>query len=169
MPKVYVVIRTIGEKTTENCINAVTERFGNDYRIVRDFKPLEMASKETIRIGAELADSFGWIMAVDADVILDKSRVWIEDYCKKMKLDFGDRLFSFTGYVDCTRRGFIPGIHFFRTKFCQEIFDRIKDTSFQHRPGRDESEICWYVRDKMAMGTVQGTIVESFGKHVSNN
>lgn len=166
MQKIYAVIRTVGEKTTINCRKAVGDRFGLDYKILWDFRPLEKVAKETIRTGAERVKEFDWIMAVDADIVLTKPRWFYEEYCQNMRDEFEDRLFSFTAYLDCTKRGLIGGMHFFRTRYCQRVFDRIKDVSFQYKPGREESEICWWVRDKMAIGTVQGSVVTPFGIHI---
>jgi hypothetical protein len=170
MSKVYVVIRTIGEKTTQDCVRAVMERFGNDFEVISDIKPLEAVARKTFEIGARKGGEFQWIYAVDADVILTQSREWYENACAEMKMEFDDRLFCFNGFLDCTKRGKIVGSHFFRTRYCAEVLDKIKDVSFAYKSGRAESEMCWWVRNKMALGTVSFLREKDiFGKHILTN
>ena len=166
MSKVYVIIRTVGEKTTQDCVRAVMGRFGDDFEIISNLKPLEKASRRTLEIAAEKAGQFDWVFAVDADVILTQTREWYEERCAEMKREFDDRLFCFNGWLECTKRGLIVGSHFFRTRYCAEVLEKTKNISFAYKPGRAESEMCWWVRDKLAMGTVSFLREEVFGKHI---
>ena len=147
--KLYGAIRTIGESTTDRCIEQV-KKLGFNYCVIRDYKPLENASKETIRKAGTLKDRYDWVMTIDADEILDKMTLKkLENYCDKMKKEYDDKLFCFTGYVDCTKRGVIDSIHFFRTRYCEDIYNNIKDKNIGEREGKEESDICNWVVSNM--------------------
>lgn len=166
MSTVHVIIRTIGEETYAECLQKVVG-MGLCYSVVSYVKPLEMASKKTLKIAGEVADRYEWVMALDADVILTMTRKGIEDYCKEMEYRYRDkRLFSFTGYVNCTKRGVISGIHFFRTKYCREVFEHVKDRGFGFHRGREEYEICEVAKNELNFKVVNGYFRVPFGGHI---
>ena len=165
MSTVYVVIRTIGEKTYQQCLNKVIE-MGFEYDVVSFVKRLEKASKKTIQIAGKISDKYEWVMALDADIILQMNKKQIERYCKQMSNEYKDRkLFSFTGYIDCTKRGIVSGIHFFNTKYCREVFNYVKNKDFSFHLGREEYEICETAKNDLGMLVVGGYKEMPFGKH----
>lgn len=167
MSTVYVIIRTIGEKTFPECRKAVSERFGEyGFSVLENYKPLEKASKECIRIGAELSNNYDWILVVDADVILEMSKEDINDYAQVMKEMYEDTLFTVTCYLDCTKRGLIDGMHLFRTSYCRQVYDYVKDKSFDFHIGREEYEICQMAKHELGFPGKAGYTRISFGKHI---
>jgi len=143
MSKVYVVIRTIGESTLKECINSVTKR-GFSCSTVKDYRPLEKAAKETIRLGSLMLD-YDWIMALDADVILTASRNEIERHCYYMERKY-KKIFAFTVHAEDTKRGIIPAVHFYKQQHCHRAYLYLKDTKFgNYRIHKAESEMVHYL------------------------
>ena len=161
MPKVYVVIRTIGEETFSDCVKSVFER-NFAYMVLRDYKPLEKAAKETIGIGMRCAELFDWVMALDADIVLSASVSEIEEYCKRMEKE---NRFCFTGYVKCSKRGIVDGIHFYRTKYCKRVYDFVKNIDFSYHLGREEYEIVKTAKEKLKLDWVVGDKRTPLGIH----
>jgi len=153
MQKMYAVIRTVGEITLSSCEAKLKER-EIDYCILKDLKPLELASKETIKKGMEL--EYEWIMTVDADLLVTMSKKELEDYCEDMKNLHNDKIFSFTGYINCTRRGIVHGIHFFRTRYCKQVYNYVKDKDYGFHRGREEWEICQTAKNELGLGGPNG-------------
>ena len=135
--KIYTVIRTIGEPTLSKCVKAVRER-NLAYVVLNKKESLEEKVKKTIGVGSKVVAQYDWVMALDADVELTMSKEEIEDYCDKMD---ARKVFCFTGYVDCTKRGLIDGLHFYKTEYCEKLYELIKDKDFSYRPGRAEFEM----------------------------
>ena len=82
---------------------------------------------------------------------------------KKTKIN---RLWSFAGWLDCTERGLISGMHFYRTKHCLEALQKIKGKSFQYHKGREEYEICKFLQDKHNLRWVLGYKKKPMGVHL---
>ena len=148
MSKVYAVIRTIGEVSLEDCIGALKNQGFTEYRIVKDLT-LQNATKEILRIGYEKDQEYDWIMVVDADIILTVSKEEIEEYCNGIPKQ--DKLFCFTGWLFGTKIGYRDGMHFYRTKYCKEALNLIKYLDFSWHKGREESEICNYVKNNSTL------------------
>jgi len=141
MSKVYAVVRTIGEISLDDCIGALKVH-NIPYEIVEGLS-LQNAVKKILRIGYEKQEEYDWIMVVDADIIVTASKEEIEKHCEKMSEN--KDLFVFTGWLLGTKIGYRDGMHFYRTKYCDEIFNKIKYLDFSFHKGREESEICNYV------------------------
>lgn len=166
MPTVYGVVRTIGEPTLEKCKESLCS-LGFEFEVLENVKPLEMASKRTIQIGIQKQkEGFKWIMAVDADIILKLDQKTIENYCLQMEKTYGERLFGFTAYLDCTKRGFIDGMHFFRTKYCMNVYNYVKNKNYNYRVGREEYEICQTAKNELGYLVPRGLWEISFGTHI---
>ena len=168
MSKIFVVVRTTGEETLDECLRALKYR-DIPYTVLRDYKPLEKASKETIKIGAEkFKQGYDWVLAVDADVVMTMNREELEKYCDKHDKKFPEKWFCFCGYLHCTKRGLISGLHFFRTSECQKAYDLVKDVDFQWHKGREEYEICCYLRENHKMWWCSGYKELAMGVHYFN-
>jgi len=102
-------------------------------------------------------------MAVDADVMITKSKEWIENYCEKMN---ETSWFCFTAWLDCTKRGLITGLHFYRTDKCKDAYDIIKKKDFSWHKGREEYKICRLLKIDYNFFYSGGTPEESFGTHL---
>ena len=163
MSKVFCVVRATNEDSFNDCIGAL-ENLKYPYVVIKSDSSLEDKSKSTIKIGAEKSGEYGWIMAVDADVIITQQVDWVEKYCEHMEKNTD--WFCFTGWLDCTKRGLIVGLHFFRTSECQKAYDIIKDRDFSFHMGRQEYEICKLLKLTYGMNWDTGYLKESFGKHL---
>lgn len=167
----FAFVRTIGEKTIDKCIKSLQKKgFNYDYMVIKDFKPLAKATKEVIKISGEIKDSYRWTVVFDADMIVNLNRYELEYYCWEMedilRGRFQDKYFMFTGYVDCTKRGIVDSIHFYRTKYCEEIYNFIKDKEYNKRVGKDESEICIDVIENLKLGWSTGYKKIPMAKHI---
>lgn len=166
MPKVYAVVRCTREKTLDDCI-ASLEIKGFDYSIIKNKDTLETKTKEIIRKGIELKNNYDWIMAIDADVIISLNKQEMVSYCnwqeKKTKIN---RFWCFTGWLDCTARGLIAGLHFYKTKYCKEAYGYIKDKDFQFHKGREEYEIVKFLQDKHNLRWDLGYRKKPMGVHL---
>jgi hypothetical protein len=162
MSKLRAVVRTTREPSQDMCLFNL-EKNGIDYYVINNLSSLEEKSKETIKLGID--NKAEWLMTVDADVFIEITRKEIEQYCEEMKKLYDDEIFVFTGYLDCTKRGFISGLHFFRTKYCKQVYNLIKDMDFSWHQGREEMEICREVEKQFGLKHIQGYKRVSFGVH----
>ena len=160
--KCFAVVRTIGERSILDCLGSLVER-DIPFAVLR-YEPLELASKETIRIGSLLKDKYDWIIALDADIKLTMSKEQIEKYCENQE---GGRPndWCFAGWLNCTKRGLISGLNFFRTSECQKVYDYIKDKDFSFHKGREEYEIKKICKSEIGLNWDTGIELAPFGIH----
>lgn len=137
MSKVCAVVRAVRERSLKDCISSL-ERLDIDYVVIKDKSTLEEKAKKTIKLGWELENKYNWIMAVDADVIITMTKRRLENYCEEMS---NRNWFCFTGYLECTKRGLIDGLHFYNTNYCKKCYNIIEKINFTYNPGRSEYEI----------------------------
>jgi len=165
MKKVYVIIRTLDEKTLPDCIKAVEER-GFDYYIAQGCIPLEKAARRTLEVGS-MMEEYDWVIALDADVILTASRKEIEDYCKYMERVF-KKLFCFTTWVEDTKRGVIPGVHFYKRNKCSKAWHYAIQKVFGGKiPRKAESEMVYWLHMYKGLRRVtSGHKQFIIGKHI---
>jgi hypothetical protein len=151
--KVFVAIKSTGEKTLKDCIKSVEER-GFDYAVFGDKESLEEKVKKILKFGVESSDKYEWIMSLDADVVLTASREFIEEMCcilentEKIDSRIVDNFFSFTSFINCTKRGIVSGIRFYRTMYCKVLYEMVENKDFSYHKGREESEMCNVVRNE---------------------
>jgi len=162
MSKVYVVVRTIGESTLLKCLESLIKK-EIPFSVVR-YKPLELAAKETIRTGFLLKGEYDWVIGLDADVELTMNKEEIERYCDEQKKEFPDS-WCFTAWLDCTERGIISGTQFFRTEYCERVYNYIKDRDFSYHLGREEYEIKKVCKSELGLGWELGIKKIPFGIH----
>ncbi len=167
----YTFIRTIGEKTTDECKKSLIKKgFNENFLTIENYKPLAKAVKEIIKISGDIKNYYRWTVVFDADMIINVKRYELEYYCWEMedilRNKYKDNYFMFTGYVDCTKRGIVDSIHFYRTKYCEKIYNFIKDREYKKRVGKDESEICIDVIDNLNLGWSTGYKKIPMAKHI---
>jgi len=164
MSKVFCVVRAVKEKSLADCVSSL-ERLGFNYRILKGDSSLELKVKRTLEIGKEKAKDYDWVMAVDADVIINRKVEWVENYCEQTE-ETNEDLFSFTAWLDCTERGLIDGLHLYKTSKCEGALSIIKGEDFSWHKGREEYEICQFLKKYQGFDTGRGIIREMFGTHL---
>lgn len=128
---ITIVVRSVGERTTEKCIEHVKFVFNTDcVEVLRDITPFQAMLKKCYEIGIERARK--WTLCIDADVFMDKSktehflnnvRYWMETV----------NYFSFTPCVfDYLMNKSRPaGIHLYNTRLLNEAINCIEYTSLR--------------------------------------
>ena len=161
MPKLRAIIRGVNESSLIECIEAVSERL--PYAISYSPSPLQDKVLDTLKLAKVINED--WIVGVDADVILTMPGAELEDYCAKQE---EDNLFCFTGWLECTDRGLIDGMHFYRRKYCGLIYEYLKDQDIfiPERPHKAEWQMCEMVKEHMGFNWKQGNPKISMGKHL---
>jgi len=160
MSKVYVIVRETGESSLEDCIQSVEER-EFDYEVIKE-EPLEQAVRVIIDKGVELMGKYDWVLVLDADVKLTMSREEIEVYCYRMG---EDNLFCFTGYLDCTQRGLIDGLHFYKIRYCLGAQHYLKTREYSKYRGHEEFEMVQALKLHANLNWKVGDQRVSFGTH----
>jgi hypothetical protein len=137
---VQVVIRTVGERTTEFCTEAVASQVGKDAVAVVNEVPFARAVRRTFEIG--YASGKAWTLAIDADVLVFPHAVetflWQGERMPK-------RFFS----LDCQVIDKIfggpraAGIHLYRTSLLSRAIDLIDEKTQTHRPESHIREVMW--------------------------
>jgi len=172
MSKVYAIIRATKEKTFKDSFSSLVNK-DFSVAVIKGNSTLEDKTKQAIKMGSSLSDNFDWIMVVDADVIVNMSLQQIISYINwQERKTKENRFWCFTGYVDCSKRGLIHGLHFYKTKYCKEAYEAIKNKSFQYHKGREEYEICKYLQDNHNLRWKVGYNEKPFGIHlfyINNN
>lgn len=161
MPKLRAVIRGTKESTLIECIEAVSGIL--PFAIVYSSASLQEKVLATLKIGTISTED--WIVGVDADVILTMQREQLEDYCE---MQGEENLYCFTGWLDCTKRGLIDGMHFYQRKYCGLAYEYLKDKQLfiPDRPHKAEWQMCEMVKESLGFRWKQGQPKISMGKHL---
>lgn len=161
MPKLRAIIRGMDESSLIECIEATSERL--PFAISYSPSPLKDKVLDTLKLAKIIKED--WIVGVDADVILTMKREELEDYCDRMD---EDKLFCFTGWLECTERGLIDGMHFYKKEYCGVIYEYLKNENLfiPERPHKAEWQMCEMVKEHMGLNWKQGTLKTPMGKHL---
>lgn len=133
--QITVVIRTIGERTTDASIQIAQKIFGEEnVYVVKNVTPFSEAIRESFALGIRAGKK--WTLILDADILLDSDAVirYITDANQYSR--WHHRIFSFTSMVDdkflMKRR--VGGGHLYRTKYLKKTCRFISDGENDLRP-----------------------------------
>lgn len=155
---ITVIVRSVGERTEEKCIERLKNFFRtDDIHVVKNVTPFTAAIRKCYEIG--LSEGKKWCLIVDADVFFydDKLRHFIEN-CNRIG-DKVDRGFCFQAYLydnffeECR----LAGVHLYKTKWLDCAFPFIDNNK-----GRPES---WVIRNMSWEGYPFYVIDTSIGIH----
>lgn len=132
---VTVVIRTVGERTTEAAIQIAKNIFGQDnVNVVKNITPFSEAIREAYVIGMNAGKK--WTFVLDADLLLnsDATARFITDAERYSK--FHRRIFCFTCTLDdkFLMRKRVVGGHLYRTKYLKKASNFISSGENDLRP-----------------------------------
>ncbi|MEQ8360320.1 MAG: hypothetical protein RH860_12590 [Cytophagales bacterium] len=128
---VFVVIRSVGELTTDVCLEKIrTQIEDNSIAVIKE-KPFSNAVKKTFELGIKSGKK--WTLAVDADILLTESS--ISDLINQAE-QLPDEFFMIQGRVLDKLFGFARngGPHLFRTGLCDKALMMIPDSKNEIRP-----------------------------------
>lgn len=129
--KVTVVVRSVGERTTECCRKILSEHFGkNQIRIV-NASPHPVALRQCYSVAIE--EKRPWLFLVDADVLPSAKGI---EYILAQIENLAESVFVFSADVlDKFAGGPRPaGNHFYRTAFLADAIELIPDPEISLRP-----------------------------------
>ena len=145
-----VIVRTVSERTTDTCIQLLSNVIPHDNIFVISEIPFSKAVRKSFVVGIE--NKKKWTLVIDADVLIRES------FINEM-LDFAeqqpDNTFVIQGLVhdkifDVLRPA---GNHLFRTKYLNAAIESIPREGTTLRPNQKQS-IIWLPKDSYSFKTI---------------
>jgi hypothetical protein len=147
-----VVVRSVGERTEEACLQIVQSQLGSESQIhmVKD-KPFAEAHLESVRLAADSGAK--WSLFLDADVLLRKDAI-SEMLREAESISMPFYMLNF-GILDRGFGGPARGVHLYTTNYLQDAL-QFREAAWQAQ--RPESQTCIEVA-KMGIPTLSSTQV----------
>ncbi len=162
---IHIIVRSVGERTRELCIQRLSEQFGEDrISCIENVTPFWRAIEQSYNVGIQSEKK--WILIIDADVILYEEYIGCflkeADCLFKKNENAGVRVFCIQPYVydnffRCAR---LAGVHLYRANRLEEAICYCSNSEINSL--RPET----YIKRKMAdQGYYSFDISEVVGIH----